>query len=132
MPSVALGFSNSALIARLTRASLLQVLHEDYIRTANAKGLFQRRVIGVHALKNAMIPVATIFGPLLAALITGTVVTETIFNISGIGQEFVNSITNRDYPLVMGTVLLFAFFLVIANTLVDITYAALDPRIRYD
>jgi len=132
MPAVALGFQNSALIARLTRASLLQVLNEDYIRTAHAKGLRQQRVIGVHAMKNAMIPVATIFGPLMAAVVTGTFVTELIFAIPGIGREFVRSIGNRDYPLIMGTTLLFAFFLVMANALVDITYAVLDPRIRID
>lgn len=132
MPSFALGFSQSALIARLTRASLLQVLHEDYIRTARAKGLGERLVVGRHALKNALIPVVTILGPLAAFLMTGSFVTETIFAVPGIGREFVRSIGNRDYPLVMGTVLLFAFMLVIANMIVDILYAVLDPRIRFD
>jgi ABC-type dipeptide/oligopeptide/nickel transport system permease component len=132
MPAFALGFSQSALIARLTRASLLQVLHEDYIRTARAKGLQDRSVIGKHAMKNALIPVITVLGPLTAYLLTGSFVTELIFAIPGVGREFVRSIGNRDYPLVMGTVLLYAFILVAANALVDITYALLDPRIRYD
>jgi ABC-type dipeptide/oligopeptide/nickel transport system permease component len=131
LPAFALGFAESALIARLTRASLLQVLREDYIRTARAKGLPERRTISVHALKNAMIPVATIIGPLAAALLTGTFVVENIFGIPGMGKFFVTSITNRDYTVIMGTVLLYAAFLVIANLLVDISYAILDPRIRY-
>ncbi len=132
MPAFALGFSQSALIARLTRASLLQVLHEDYIRTANAKGLSRRSVVGRHAMKNALIPIITILGPLTAFLLTGSFVTEMIFAVPGVGREFVRSIGNRDYPLVMGTVLLYAFILVVANTLVDIGYAVVDPRIRYD
>ena len=130
MPSIALGLGQSAIIARLTRASLLQVLREDYIRTARAKGLPERAVIFVHALKNSMIPVVTVLGPMFAALVTGTFVTETIFGIPGIGRYFVISITNRDYPLIMGTILLYAVILVIANLMVDITYAFLDPRIR--
>ena len=130
MPAFALGFAQSALLARLTRASLLQVLNEDYIRTAHAKGLRQRYVIVVHALKNAMIPVATVIGPLFAALITGTFVTERVFGIPGMGSYFVTSIQNRDYSVIMGTTLVFAFFIVIANFLVDLTYAWLDPRIR--
>lgn len=131
MPAIALGFASSALIARLTRASLLEVLHEDYVRTARSKGLAERRVIRLHALKNAMIPVITVIGPLFAALVTGTFVAETTFGIPGLGRYFVNSITNRDYPVIMGTVLLYASFLVVANLLVDLAYAALDPRIRY-
>ncbi len=131
LPAFALGFIESALVARLTRASLLQVLGEDYIRTARAKGLSERVVIGFHALRNSLIPVITILGPLAAALLTGTFVVETIFGIPGLGRSFVNSIGNRDYTLIMGTVLLYALFLVIANLLVDITYALLDPRIRY-
>jgi ABC-type dipeptide/oligopeptide/nickel transport system permease component len=107
------------------------VLREDYIRTARAKGLPERRTISVHALKNALIPVATIIGPLAAALLTGTFVVENIFGIPGMGKFFVTSITNRDYTVIMGTVLLYATFLVIANLLVDISYAILDPRIRY-
>ena len=131
MPVVALGLVNSAVIARLTRASLLQVIREDYIRTARAKGLAERTVITRHALKNSLIPVATILGPLFAALVTGTFVAELIFGIPGMGRYFVTSITNRDYPVIMGTILLYAMLLVVANLLVDLIYAFLDPRIRY-
>ena len=132
MPSIALGLGGSAVIARLTRASLLQVVREDYIRTARAKGLEERKVITNHALKNSLIPVVTILGPMFASLITGTFVTELTFGIPGMGKYFVTSITNRDYPVIMGTILLYAVFLVIANLIVDIMYAYLDPRIRYD
>jgi len=132
MPSIALGLGSSAIIARLTRASLLQVIREDYIRTARAKGLQERLVITRHALKNSLIPVVTILGPMFAALITGTFVTELTFGIPGMGKYFVTSITNRDYPVIMGTILLYVVFLVIANLIVDIVYAYLDPRIRYD
>lgn len=132
MPCVALGLGSSAVIARLTRASLLQTVREDYIRTARAKGLHERLIITRHALKNSLIPVITILGPLFAALVTGTFVTELVFGIPGMGKYFVTSITNRDYPVIMGTILLYAVFLVFANLLVDITYAFLDPRIRYD
>jgi len=131
MPVVALGLVNSAVVARLTRASLLQVIREDYIRTARAKGLAERTVITRHALKNSLIPVATILGPLFAALVTGTFVAELIFGIPGMGRYFVTSITNRDYPVIMGTILLYAILLVLANLLVDIMYAFLDPRIRF-
>jgi ABC-type dipeptide/oligopeptide/nickel transport system permease component len=131
LPAFALGFAQSALLARLTRASMLQVLNEDYIRTARAKGLSEQRVIVVHTLKNSMIPVVTVLGPLLAALVTGSFVTETIFAIPGIGRYFITSVTNRDYPVIMGTILMYAFFLVLANMIVDIVYALLDPRIRY-
>jgi len=132
MPSVALGLGASAIIARLTRASLLQTVREDYIRTARSKGLPERTIIIRHALKNSLIPVVTILGPLFAGLVTGTFVTELIFGIPGMGKYFVTSITNRDYPVIMGTILLYAVFLVIANLFVDIMYAFLDPRIRYD
>ena len=132
MPSVALGLGSSAIIARLTRASLLQTVREDYIRTARAKGLREGTIISRHALKNSLVPVITIMGPLFAALVTGTFVTELTFGIPGMGKYFVTSITNRDYPVIMGTILLYAVFLVIANLIVDITYAFLDPRIRYD
>jgi len=130
LPAFALGTSSAAQIARLTRASMLQVIREDYIRTARAKGLHERVIMIRHALKNAFIPVATILGPLVAALVTGTFVVEQIFAIPGMGRFFVISVTNRDYPVVMGTILLYAFFLVVANLVVDVTYAFLDPRIR--
>jgi len=132
LPSVVLGLGSSAIIARLTRASMLQVIREDYIRTARAKGLTERAVMIRHALKNAFIPVATILGPMFAALVTGTFVVEQIFAIPGMGKYFVTSVTNRDYPVIMGTILLYAVFLVLANLAVDITYAFLDPRIRFD
>lgn len=132
LPAFALGFTESALLARLTRASLLQVLGEDFIRTARAKGLHERRVVLLHALKNSLIPVVTVLGPLFAALVTGTFVTETIFGIPGMGRYFVTSVTNRDYTVIMGTILLYAAFLVLANLVVDIVYAWLDPRIRYN
>ena len=132
MPSVALGVGEAAIVARLTRASLLQTVREDYIRTARAKGLPESLVIAKHAMKNSMIPVVTVLGPLFAALVTGTFVTEIIFGIPGMGRYFVTSITDRDYPVIMGTILLYAVFLVLANLVVDLTYAYLDPRIRYD
>lgn len=131
MPAFALGFAQSALLARLTRASLLQVLNEDYIRTARAKGLSERVVISYHALKNSLIPVVTVLGPLFAFLVTGSFVAELVFGIPGLGQYFVTSITNRDYPVVMGTTLLFATFIIVANLIVDLTYVWLDPRIKY-
>ncbi len=132
MPAVALGLGSSAIIARLTRASLLQVVREDYIRTARSKGLKERLIITRHALKNSLIPVVTVLGPMFAALVTGTFVTELVFGIPGMGRYFVTSITNRDYPVIMGTILLYAVFLVVANLLVDIVYAYLDPRIRFE
>ncbi|MFN8447043.1 MAG: ABC transporter permease [Anaerolineae bacterium] len=132
LPAFALGFAQSALLARLTRASLLQVMNEDFIRTARAKGLSERMVVIFHAMKNSLIPVVTVLGPLFAALLTGTFVTETIFGIPGMGRYFVTSVTNRDYPVIMGTILLYAAFLVLMNMLVDVVYAWLDPRIRFD
>jgi len=132
MPVVALGLVNSAIIARLTRASLLQVIREDYIRTARAKGLTERVVVSRHALRNALIPVVTVLGPMFAAIVTGTFVAETIFGIPGLGRYFISSITNRDYPVIMGTTLLYGMLLLLANLVVDISYAWLDPRIRYD
>jgi ABC-type dipeptide/oligopeptide/nickel transport system permease component len=130
LPAFALGFAQSALLARLTRASLLQILNVDFIRTARAKGLSERTVIVKHALKNSMIPVVTVLGPLFAALVTGTFVAETIFGVPGLGRYFVTSVTNRDYTVIMGTILLFATMLVLANMFVDVVYAWLDPRIR--
>ena len=132
LPALTLGFGQAALIARLTRATLLQVLSEDYIRTARAKGLSNQRVITVHAMKNSVIPIVTIFGPMVAYLVTGTFVVETIFSIPGMGRFFVTSVAGRDYPVIMGTILVFATILIIANTLVDIAYVWLDPRIRYN
>jgi len=132
MPVFALGTAYAATIARLTRASLLQVIGEDYIRTARAKGLRERAVIVIHALKNSLIPVATVLGPIFAGLLTGTFVVEQIFGINGMGKHFVTSVGNRDYQVITGVTLIYAVILVIANLLVDISYAWLDPRIRYD
>ena len=132
LPVLTLGSAYSAGISRLTRGSLLEVLTEDYIRTARAKGLREFIVVSRHALKNALIPVVTYLGPIAAAILTGTFVVEYIFGIPGLGKHFIDSIGNRDYPLVMGTALLYALLLVSANLIVDITYAWLDPRIRYD
>ena len=132
LPAVTLGAYFAAYIARLTRASLLQVVGEDYIRTARAKGLAERAVIVGHALKNSLIPVVTIMGPIFAAVLTGTFVVEQIFAIPGMGRHFVSSVNNRDYPVVMATTLVYAAAIALANLFVDITYAFLDPRIRYD
>lgn len=131
LPVFALGTAFSAGIARLTRASLLQVIREDYIRTARAKGLSESMVIIGHALKNSLIPVVTILGPLFAYLLTGTFIVELIFGIPGMGKIFIQSIGNRDYAIIQAVLLIYAIALVIANLLVDITYAWLDPRIRY-
>jgi len=130
LPVFTLGIGNAAILARLTRASMLQVIREDYIRTARAKGVVERRITVHHSLKNALIPVVTILGPLLAGLITGSMVVEQIFAIPGLGKFFVSSVLGRNYPVIMGTVLIFAVFLIVANLLVDIVYGWLDPRIR--
>ncbi|MCY3935220.1 MAG: ABC transporter permease [Anaerolineaceae bacterium] len=131
LPVITLGFSQSAVIARVTRASMLQVLNEDFVRTAHAKGLRERQVVVGHVLKNALIPVVTVIGPMLAFLITGSFIVETIFAIPGMGRFFVVSLFGRDYSVIMGSILLLAALVVLANTLVDVAYAWLDPRIRY-
>lgn len=132
LPAITLGTGGSALIARLTRASVLEVIRQDYIRTARAKGLRERAVIFGHALKNSLIPVTTVVGPLMAAWLTGSFIIETVFSVPGIGRFFVTSITDRDYTLIMGTILIYAVLLVLMNIMVDITYAFLDPRIRFE
>jgi len=132
LPVITLGSGLAARITRLTRASLLQVVREDYIRTARAKGLRERVVVMRHALKNSLIPVVTMLGPMFAAVLTGTFVVEQLFAIPGLGKHFITSIGNRDYPVVMGTTLLYGVAIVVANLFVDISYAWLDPRIRYD
>lgn len=132
LPTVTLGTALSAQVARLTRASLLEVMSEDYIRTARAKGLRERLVIVRHALKNSMIPVATILGPLLAAVLTGSFIVEQIFALNGLGRKFIESVNSREYFLLTGATLIYAVFLVAGNLFVDILYAWLDPRIRYD
>jgi oligopeptide transport system permease protein len=130
LPTVALGFALLAQTARLTRASMLEVMRQDYIRTARAKGLSDRMVIWRHMLKNAMIPVVTIMGPALAALITGSFIIETMFAFPGWGRQFVTSIGQRDYSMILATTLIFALLIQIANITVDLVYSFLDPRIK--
>ena len=131
LPSIALGLIYVALIARITRASVLEVLTEDYIRTAHAKGLSSNVVLIRHALKNAAVPIVTIIGIGIALLIGGVVVTESVFNIPGLGRLTVDAILRRDYPIIQGMILLFAGVYVLINLLIDLSYTFLDPRIRY-
>jgi peptide/nickel transport system permease protein len=131
MPSVALGTIYMALIARITRASVLEVLSQDYIRTARAKGLAEDKVLIRHALKNAAVPIVTVIGIGVALLIGGVVVTESVFAIPGLGRLTVDAILRRDYPIIQGVVLLFSFIYVLLNLLVDLSYTLFDPRIRY-
>ena len=131
MPVLALSALPAAYIARLTRASMLDVLRLDYVRTARAKGLSERAVVLRHMLRNALIPVLTVIGPLAALLVTGSFIVEQVFAIPGLGRTFVNSIGARDYGVIMGTTLLYAFFVAVANLVVDALYAVADPRIRY-
>jgi peptide/nickel transport system permease protein len=130
-PAIALGTSNMAFIARITRSAMLEVLHDDYIRTARAKGLSERVVIFRHALKNAMLPVVTVFGYEFGRLISGTVIIEVIFLVPGMGRLLVTSIFNRDFPMIQAVVLLIAVIVLVLNVLMDLLYAWLNPRIRY-
>jgi oligopeptide transport system permease protein len=130
LPVVVLGLRPAAIIARLTRATVLDVIRSDYIRTARAKGLAERNVLYKHVLKNSLIPVLTFAGPLAAGILSGSFVIEHIFNIPGIGKHFIESVSNRDYPLVIALTLLFSFLLVIANLIVDLLYTYFDPRIK--
>jgi ABC-type dipeptide/oligopeptide/nickel transport system permease component len=132
LPVFALGIGLAAGIARLLRASLLEVLSESYTRTARAKGLREGQVLRRHALKNAMIPVTTILGPLMATVLTGTFIVEQIFALDGLGRKFVESVGNREYFLLTGIALIFGLFLVLGNLAVDVLYAWLDPRIRLE
>jgi peptide/nickel transport system permease protein len=132
LPCVAVGTIPLAIIARMTRSSLLEVLGLDYIRTARAKGLVARLVIYKHALRNALIPIVTIIGLETGALLSGAVLTETVFALPGMGTALVNAIQSRDYPVVQGFVVVNALIFVLANLIVDISYAYLDPRIRLD
>ena len=131
LPALALGCVYIALIARITRASMLEVLQQDYIRTARAKGLGQRDILFVHALKNAAVPIVTVIGIGIALLIGGAVVTESVFAIPGLGRLTIDAILRRDYPVIQGIVLLFSFVYVLVNLVVDVIYTLLDPRIRY-
>jgi ABC-type dipeptide/oligopeptide/nickel transport system permease component len=130
LPSVALALMPMAYIARLTRVSMLDTLGNDFIRTARAKGVPRQRVIWKHAFRNAFLPVFTFLGPAVANAMTGSFVVETVFNIPGLGQHFVNAVKNRDQTLILGTVLVYAAFLLTLNLLVDIGYAFVDPRIE--
>jgi oligopeptide transport system permease protein len=131
LPVVALGALPAAYIARVTRASVLEVLNQDYVRTARAKGLRERRVILGHTVKNALIPVLTVLGPIAALLVSGSFIIESMFNISGIGREYVFAVQQRDYGLIMGTTLFFALIVSVITLIVDLLYAVADPRIRY-
>jgi peptide/nickel transport system permease protein len=131
LPAIALGCVYIALIARITRAAMLEVLQQDYIRTARAKGVGQRGILFVHALKNASVPIVTVIGIGIALLIGGAVVTESVFAIPGLGRLTVDAILRRDYPLIQGVVLLFSFIYVLVNLAIDLLYTLLDPRIRY-
>ncbi len=130
LPALTLAALPTAYIAQLTRASVLEVIELDYVRTARAKGLSELRVRWRHVLRNALLAVVTYFGPLMATLLTGSFVVEKIFAVPGIGRFFVTAVTNRDYPLVLGVTLLYAALVVLANLAVDLLYARLDPRIR--
>ena len=131
LPSFALGLAYVALIARITRASMLEVLAEDYIRTASAKGVATLPMLLRHALKNAAVPIITVIGIGVALLISGVVITESVFNIPGIGRLVVDAISRRDYPIIQGVMIIFAAIYVLINLAIDISYSFLDPRIRY-
>lgn len=130
LPSITLAFLFSALVARITRATMLEVLAEDYIRTARAKGAGNSRILLVHALKNIGVPVVTVIGTSFAALLGGVVITESVFNIPGMGRLTVDAIQTRDYPVVQGVLIAFSFVLIAVNLLVDLSYALFDPRVR--
>ena len=130
-PAVAVGYRYCAVVARMIRSSLLEVLSEDYIRTARAKGVFEKLVVSRHALRNALLPAITVIGLEFAFLIGGLVVTEQVFNLNGIGQLFVQSVSRNDFTLIQGMVMLIAAFYVLVNLVVDLLYAVFDPRIRY-
>ena len=130
LPSIALGLGPMALFARLVRGTMLETLQQDYVRTARAKGLRYRRVVGLHVLRNSLIPVVTAAGPLLGYIITGSFVIELIFNIPGIGQYYVTAVSARDFSVVMGLTVLLSVIVIVANLVVDVLYGILDPRTR--
>ncbi len=132
MPAFALGFMQAALIARMTRSSMLEVLRQDYIRTARSKGLAEQVVVGLHALKNAMIPILTVIGTAFGVLLGGAVIVETVFAYPGIGRLVVAAVQRRDYPVIQGALLLISSIYVLVNLLVDILYTLIDPRIKYN
>ena len=130
LPAVTLGLAQAALLARLTRSTMLETLNEDYVRTARAKGLAERRVVATHALRNALIPIVTVIGLTFAVLLGGAVITEQVFNIPGVGRLLIQAVTRRDYPVVQGVVLIVAGLYVLINLFVDLIYGYLDPRLR--
>lgn len=132
LPALALGGYSIAFISRLTRSKLLETLNSDYIRTARAKGVSGFKVIVKHALRNTLIPIITYLGPLIAGILTGSFVVEKIFAIPGLGREFVNTISNRDYTVIMGVTVFYSSILIICNLLVDLLYGIIDPRIKLD
>lgn len=130
LPMIVLGIRPAAVIARLTRASVLEVIHSDYIRTAKSKGLSARAILFKHVLRNSLIPVLSLSGPLVAAILTGSFVIEQIFAIPGVSKHLVLSVSNRDYPLILGATLMFSVFLILANLITDILTAIIDPRVK--
>jgi ABC-type dipeptide/oligopeptide/nickel transport system permease component len=130
MPTVILALGEMAFLTRLTRASMLEAIRQDYVRTARSKGLGEQVVVVGHIIKNAMIPVATFIGPATAGLITGSFIIESLFNVPGLGRDFVLSVNRRDYPLIMGVYMLYATIIVVANLTVDLVYGWIDPRIK--
>ena len=131
LPAVALGLISSALITRFTRASMLDVLNDDYVRTARSKGMSEWRVVVRHALKNALIPILTVIGLTAALLISGAIVTETVFGLPGVGSLIVSAVLRRDYPVIQGALLVVAGLYVLVNFIIDMAYLAIDPRVRY-
>lgn len=132
LPAITLGTGSAAMIARMSRSTMLEVIRSDYVRTARAKGVKEKAVIGIHALRNAMIPVITVIGLTFGGLLGGTIITEQVFAINGIGRLMIGAIAARDFPMVQGSVLLVATIFVVVNLIVDIVYALIDPRISYD
>src|SRR3954447_7994363 len=130
LPGVVLGLGTMAYIARLTRSSMLEIKRQDFIRTAQAKGLASQNIVSAHMLRNALIPIVTILGPAAAELITGSIIIESIFGAPGLGREFVESISKRDYSVIMGTAIFYAILVALANVVVDLSYGVVDPRIR--
>ena len=132
LPVIALAMSPMAYITRLTKSSMLDVLGQDYIRTAVSKGVSQFWVVAKHALRNALIPVITYVGPMMAYIVTGSLVVESVFTIGGLGGKFITSINNRDYPMIMATTIFLAVLMVIATLISDLVYKVVDPRITFD
>ena len=131
LPTLTLSVIFIALIARMTRASVIEVLEEDYVRTARAKGQSEMKILMRHALRNAAVPIVTVIGLGIALLIGGVVVTESVFNIPGLGRLVLDAVLKRDYPIIQGLILLFSFVYIIVNLLIDLAYTLFDPRIRY-